>query len=88
MAEIDNIVYEARFTWDDAAGCMGAYQSLFESLPSDKQEELKERFAYSLAKSMEAGIMHEWWVIMSAAVEHSGILEEIDRLSKGGEDSD
>ena len=40
----------------------------------------------SISKGMEAGIMTDRTVVMEAAIESSGLLEDLEMLKEGGDD--
>ena len=52
----------------------------------EQKEALMNKHERSISKGMEAGIMADWTVVMEAAIECSGLLEDLEMLKEGGDD--
>ena len=69
-----------------AVELMGELKDVFLALPKEQKEALMDKHERSISKGMEEGIMPDWTVVMEAAIECSGLLEDLEMLKEGGDD--
>jgi hypothetical protein len=87
-ADLDRQIWGTNWCWWDAVELMGELKDVFLALPKEQKEALMDKHERSISKGMEAGIMTDWTVVMEAAIECSGLLEDLEMLKEGGDVSD
>lgn len=87
-ADLSRTLFSARWSWLDAVELMGELKDVFLALPKEQKKALMDKHERSISKGMEAGIMTDWTVVMEAAIECSGLLEDLEMLKEGGDVSD
>ena len=87
-ADLDRQIWGMNWCWLDAVELMGELKDVFLALPKEQKKALMDKHERSISKGMEAGIMTDWTVVMEAAIECSGLLEDLEMLKEGGDVSD
>lgn len=79
---LDTVVFETKWSWHDVLMSledMGRVDLVkaFKEFSDAEQLEIISTCEHILRKCMEAGIMNDWTIVMEAAIDMSGLTNEI-----------